>query len=222
MDDDKDNQSIKTENDELSYVVELDEPENEVDEQISGNKLDELEAESNEESPENDSQKGIGKKLKGKKWLWLLILTGLLLLSAAGGYFLVKRKIFFFSSNENVKQNLNTANDLQQRRPAQVVIKKEETLEFKSFVIPFKPSGKFTYISLSITCKLPDKEAKRKMILEKKRIRAMIYNTIKEKINIYIETSSLQVLKTIIIRAVHDTLATDRINYIEIKDFQAV
>lgn len=206
MEDNKDNKSIETESDEQGPTIELDDLLNESDEQTFG----------------NESQKGMGKKRKGKKYLWLLIVTGLLFLSTAGGYFLGNGKIFFSNSNENIKQSLSAANYPQQQKSSQDVIKKEETLEFKSFVIPFKQSGKFAYVSLSIIFKLPDKKAKRKMILEKNWMRAMIYDTVKKKINISEETSSSQLLKTIIIRAVHDTLSAAGINDFEIKDFQAV
>jgi len=250
MEDNKDNKSTETENDEQGSIIELDGPVDESDEQTVGDELDESEPEdeekaaqieesepedeekaaqieeseieSKEEKLEDESQKGIDKKQKGKKLLWLLIVIGLFSLSAAGGVFLVKEKKIVLNINENIKQKLSAANYSQKPEPSQTVIEKEETLEFKSFVIPFKQSGKFTYISLSIIFKLPDKKAKRKMVLEKTRVRAVIYDIVKEKINISEEKSSPQLLKAFIIKAVQDTLPAGRINDIEIKDFHAV
>jgi len=60
------------------------------------------------------------------------------------------------------------------------------------------------------------------MVLEKTRVRAVIYDIVKEKINISEEKSSPQLLKAFIIKAVQDTLPAGRINDIEIKDFHAV
>ena len=212
------NDEQEAENDEQEAQTEESEAEN--DEQEA--QTEESEAESKEENSEDESQKGIEKKHKGKKWLWLLIVTGLFSVSAAGGYFGVKVKTFFLNSNENIKQSSSAANSSQQQKPSQAVNQKEEIIEFKSFVIPFKQSGKFTYISLSIIFKLPDKKAKRKMILEKTWMRAMIYDAVKKKINTSEDTSSSQLLKTIIIKAVHKILPAERVNDFEIKDFQAV
>lgn len=180
----------------------------EKDEQFSGNELDEPEDESSKSIPEKEPVESAEKKYKGKGRLWLFIAIGLFLLSGVG-YLYIKGEMSLVTSN-------------QKEGPERFAIPKDQLLVFHSFVIPFKQSKKFTYISLTIAFKLPDKELREQMIQEKNRLRGIIYDMLTEELNGLKDVPSLEKLKKCIIRAVNGALSMGRINEAYITDLLAV
>ncbi|MCK4467112.1 MAG: flagellar basal body-associated FliL family protein [Desulfobacterales bacterium] len=180
----------------------------EKDEQFSGNELDEPEDESSKSIPKQEPIEEAEKKYKGKGRIWLFIAIALFLLSGVG-YFYMNEEISLVTSN-------------QKEGPDRFAIPKDQLLVFRSFVIPFKQSKKFTYISLTIAFKLPDKKLREQMIQEKNRLRGIIYDMLAEEINGLKHAPSLEKLKKCIIRAVNGALSTGRINEAYITDLLAV
>ena len=188
--------------------------------QFSGLELDELDLPS---IPEEEDSNNLEVKNRERKRLWLLILAGLcrekkrLLLCIAIGLCLLTGTGYLYMKGE---MSLVTSN--QKEGPERFAIPKDQLLVFHSFVIPFKQSKKFTYISLTIAFKLPDKELREQMIQEKNRLRGIIYDMLTEEINGLKDVPSLEKLKKCIIRAVNGALSMGRINEAYITDFLAV
>jgi flagellar basal body-associated protein FliL len=180
----------------------------EQDEQFSGNELDEPEDETNKSIPKQEPIEGAEKKYKGKGRLWLFIAIGLFFLSGAG-YLYMKGEMSLVTSN-------------QKEGPDRFAIPKEQLLVFRSFVIPFKQSKKFTYLSLTIAFNLRDKKLMGEMIQEKNRLRGIIYDMLTEEINGLKDVPSLEKLKKCIIRAVNGALSMGRIKEAYITDLLAV
>ena len=96
------------------------------------------------------------------------------------------------------------------------------SMKFEPFIIPFKENSKFTYISLSISFELPNKELMGEMIEKNNWIRGVIYNILSENIYVLENVSSLMRLKKIIIDNVNDVLTSGRVNKAIITDFSTV
>jgi len=180
----------------------------EKDEQFSGNELDEPEDETNKSIPKQEPIEEAEKKYKGKGRVWLFIAIGLSLLSGVG-YFYMKEEMPLVTSN-------------QKEGPERFAITKDQLLVFKSFVIPFKQSRKFTYLSLTVVFNLRDKKLTGEMIQEKNRLRGIIYDMLKEEINGLKYVPSLEKLKKCIIREVNGALSMGRIKEAYITDLLAV
>ena len=101
-------------------------------------------------------------------------------------------------------------------------VKNDQSVRFKSFIIPFEEHGKFTYISLSISFELPNKELMDEMIKKNTQIRGIIYSILSKNINILKNISSLEQLKALITNRVNSVLAAGKVNEPIITDFSTV
>jgi flagellar basal body-associated protein FliL len=101
-------------------------------------------------------------------------------------------------------------------------VRNDRSIRFESFIIPFKEHGKFTYISLSISFELPNKELMDEMIEKNNRIRGIIYSILSKDINILENVSSLKKLKAFIIDSVNGVLTAGKVNEAIITDFSTV
>ena len=104
----------------------------------------------------------ISKKYSWKRKAILLFVWGSVVFVAFLSYPFVKsRRISPLISTTNLK--LGSVTPQVKRFP----IQNNRLLSFKSFIIPFKEQGKFTYITLSISFELPNKELMDEMIKKK-------------------------------------------------------
>jgi len=101
-------------------------------------------------------------------------------------------------------------------------IQNSQSIKFDPFIIPFTEHGKFTYISLSISFELPNKELMVEMIEKNNWIRGVIYNILSENIYVLENVSSLMKLKKSIINNVNDVLTSGKVNKAIITDFSTV
>jgi len=101
-------------------------------------------------------------------------------------------------------------------------IKNYQSIKFEPFIIPFKKHGKFTYISLSISFELPNKELMDEMIEKNNWIRGIIYNILSNNIYVLENVSSLTKLKKFIINSVNQVLTAGKVNKAIITDFSTV
>ncbi len=101
-------------------------------------------------------------------------------------------------------------------------VREDQALIFDSFVIPSRESHKFTYISLSISFRLPNIEIRGEMIEKKHRVRGIIYDTLRKEINKAKEVPPLDKLKECIIRVVNEVLSAGELNEAYIIHFLAV
>jgi len=203
---------------------ELDEPEDEKSESVpeegefsggeldeSGDELDEPEDEESEAIPEEEDSKGIEGKFRQKKRLLLCIAIGLCLFIGIGHFYLKWKK-----SNIPLNQKKDT------RQVNRLAIPEAQLLIFPSFVIPSKENRGFTYISLSISFNVPNKELKREMIEKKGQLRGIIYDMLREEIHKEKEIPSLKKLKECIIRAVNMILSAGNVSEVYISKFLGV
>ncbi|MEJ2656872.1 MAG: flagellar basal body-associated FliL family protein, partial [Desulfobacterales bacterium] len=101
-------------------------------------------------------------------------------------------------------------------------VRNAQSIRFESFIVPFKEPGKFTYISLSISFKLPNKKIMDEMIEKNTRIRGIIYSILGNNINILKNVSSLKKLKELITNGVNGILKDGKVNEAIITDFSTV
>jgi flagellar basal body-associated protein FliL len=101
-------------------------------------------------------------------------------------------------------------------------VQNDRSIRFKPFIIPFEEHGKSTYISLSISFELPNKELMNEMIKKNTRIRGIIYSILSENINILKNVSSLEKLKELITHGVNGVLTAGKVNEPIITDFSTV
>jgi len=184
------------------------------DKQFSGLELDQLDVPGGEESesiPEEEDSKSTGGKYREKKRLLLCIAIGLCLLIGIGYLYLrFKKSNMPFNLKEETPQSNRLA------------IPEDQLLIFPSFVIPFKENKRFTYISLSISFNVPNKELKREMIEKKGQLRGIIYDMLREEIHKAEEIPSLEKLKKCIIRGLNMTLSAGNVKEVYITKFLAV
>ena len=97
-----------------------------------------------------------------------------------------------------------------------------ESIKLKPFIIPFREKGKFTYISLSISFELPNKELMDEMIDKNNWIRGVIYNILSDNIYTLENVSSLMKLKQFIINGVNNVLTAGKVDNAIITEFSTV
>jgi flagellar basal body-associated protein FliL len=101
-------------------------------------------------------------------------------------------------------------------------IQNSKCIKLEPFIIPFKEHGKFTYISLSISFELPNKEMRDEMMEKNDWIRGIIYDILEKNIYVLENVSSLMKLKKVIIDNVNKVLTTGEVNKTIITDFFTV
>jgi flagellar basal body-associated protein FliL len=101
-------------------------------------------------------------------------------------------------------------------------IQNSKSIKFEPFIIPFREHGKFTYISLSISFELPNKELMDEMIEKNNWIRGIIYNSLCENIYVLENVASLMKLKKFIVNNVNNILTAGKVDNAIITDFSTV
>lgn len=199
------------ENGEKTFVNPLDEPRvsgsNTTNEKAgSENEFNELNVPPNikEEDPQD-----VRKKHRGDKTVTLIIFLGLCLLLGTG-YFLLKDNVFNRIKKEEAIQ-LHGAK-----------IPKEQLLLFHSFVIPLKEKEGLTYISLSISFNVPNKELRQEMIEKKELLRGIMYHILRKEINRREEIPPIEKVKEFLKRSVNVALSAGKVTKISITKFLAV
>jgi len=97
-----------------------------------------------------------------------------------------------------------------------------KSIKFEPFIIPFREKGKFTYISLSISFELPNKELMDEMTEKNNWIRGIVYNILNDNIYVLENVSSLMKLKQFIINGVNNILTSGKVDKAIITDFSTV
>jgi flagellar basal body-associated protein FliL len=134
------------------------------------------------------------------------------LIGIGAGYLYLKREGIAVSPNQGtgVVQSVSIA------------IPREEILALDSFVIPAEGNKDFTYVFLSISMKLPNKEVKREVAEKERSLRGIIYDTLVREIANTEDVPTPESLKEFIIRGVNDALSTGRISEVFISKFLAL
>lgn len=191
-----------------SDPVDLENPEEEQSEKDDSGKRDDIEAAS---APELGSAWKRQETHGGRKRLWI-VLVALLCVLVGGGFLYVKKE----TSNLLPNQERQTA------LAVKVSVPQEHLLSFDPFVVPVPGNRKFTYILLSISFKLPNKEIKREMIQRRSQLRGIIYEVLAGKVRESRELPALDHLKGLIIREVDRSLSSGNLGEVYITKFLAV
>ena len=101
-------------------------------------------------------------------------------------------------------------------------IQNYKSIKLEPFIVPFREHGKFTYISLSISFELPNKELMDEMIEKNNWIRGIVYNILADNIYVLENVSSLMKLKQLIINGVNHVLKSGMVDNALITDFSTV
>ncbi|MBL7179784.1 MAG: flagellar basal body-associated FliL family protein [Desulfobacterales bacterium] len=176
---------------------------NELDEPIPVNESVEPNAEGSKGSPKEIEPKDPEKKYKGKRKLFVYAAIGLCFLAGA---------VYYYRNN---KKDEPSRIDRLSAQPGSLLI-------FDSFVIPFNGHSEFTYISLSVSFKVPNNEVEKEMKGKRDRLRGVLYEMLKEEINRTAEVPALEKLKEYIIKRVNQLLSTGKVTEAYIMDFLAV
>lgn len=203
------------ENDKQFSGDELDEPRINENDSIKERKdepeleLDEIDESSLPPIQEEENSEDIGQKHKRNNMISPLIALGLCLLIGIGCYYL-REKIFDILHEEKTTQTHG------------LTIPEDQLLAFHSFVIPLKEKRGLTYISLSISFNVPNKELRQEIIEKKKQLRGIIYDILHEEINRREEIPSLKKIKGFLTKIVNRVLSAGKVNEVYITKFLAV
>ncbi len=172
-------------------------------EQFSGNELDESEDDGRQETPEEKKTEPAKRVFKGKVRLAILMAAGLFLLAGLGFFWLLNQdsgtgRLFRFS------------------------VRKDQLIRYNLFIIPYHSNNQFTYLSLNISFKLPNKELRREMLEKREKLRGIIYEIMRLEINRVNQFPSLKKLKQIIVRGVNEVISNGKIHAVFVTDVLAV
>ena len=182
------------------------------DDQFSGDELGESSKSIDKENgsiPEEEKSKSSWAKYRGKKRFSLFIALGLFLLIGIG-YLYLKEKAFDIPQEEETTQL------------HRLKIPKDQLLLFHSFVIPLEEKKGLTYISLSISFNVPNKELRQEIVAKKEQLRFIMYDILREEINKIEEIPPLQTIKSFLTRRVNMALSAGKVNKVYITKFLAV
>jgi len=126
------------------------------------------------------------------------------------GYFYMKEKAFDIPQEEETTQLHG------------LKIPEDQLLLFHSFVIPLKEKKGLTYMSLSISFNVPNKELRREIIAKTEQLRGIMYDILREEINKTEEIPPLEKIKGFLTRRVNMALSAGKVNEIYITKFLAV
>jgi flagellar basal body-associated protein FliL len=162
------------------------------------------------------SSKMPGKSLRRRK-LFLIFMWGTFIFVALLAY--------PFLNNHQTSSMIPSVSG--QVSPVIAVVKRfpvqtDRSIKFESFIIPFEEHGKFTYISLSISFELPNKELMDEMNKKNSLIRGIIYSILSQNIKLLTSVSSLEKLKELIIHSVNGVLTSGKVREPIITDFSTV
>ena len=163
-----------------------------------------------------------------RRWLSLAAMTGLCFLLVAGYLYIQNKKkiISRFKSYSIInEQNLKNKAEVIPR-VKRIAILNDRSFSFGSFVIPIKQKDNFSYISLSIDFKIPNKELEMEIIRKKDQLRGMIYDILKKEINSSEEfpllNEALENIKGNIIRRVNEIVVNGKVNEAYLRGILAV
>jgi flagellar basal body-associated protein FliL len=166
-----------------------------------------------ESVPQQEKLRPGERRQKGRRRIVAGIAIALIALIGIGaGYLYLKREKIAVSPS-------------QEREPGQTVsisMPEEEVLVLEPFVIPTDGNKDFTYLFLSISIKLPNKEVRREVTEKGGSLRGIVYDTLAREIANTRKVPPLESLKEFIIRGVNGALSSGKISDVFISEFLAV
>jgi flagellar basal body-associated protein FliL len=181
-------------------------------EQFSGHTLDDMAEEGVRTTSEENDREGHESLDKGKRRVWVYGALGVLCLLVGGG-FLYRERAKPVTGSHQIQREPSIANEASTG---------DHVLAFDPFVIPLKSSGQYTYLLLSISFKLPNRQLKREISGVKEQIRGILYDALKEEINKKGDIPSLQELKEFLADGLSTVLYKEKGDGIYITKFLAL
>ena len=163
-----------------------------------------------------------------RRWLSLAAMTGLCFLLVPGYHYIQNKKkiISRFKSYSIVNQQNLKHKAAGIPRVKRIAILNDRSFNFGSFVIPIKQKNNFSYISLSIDFKIPNKELEMEIIRKKDQLRGMIYDILIKDINDSEEfpplNETLENIKGNIIRRVNEIVVNGKVTEAYLRGILAV
>jgi flagellar basal body-associated protein FliL len=153
------------------------------------------------------------RRQKGRRRIGAIFVIGLIALMGIGaGYLYLKQEKITVSATQGSGSDQTVS----------VSTPHDEVLVLEPFVIPAEGNKNFTYVFLSISIKLPNKEVKREVTEKKRPLRGIIYDTLAREIANTKEVPPLETLKQHIIGGVNGALSNGKISEVFISKFLAV
>lgn len=172
-------------------------------EQFSGNELDDSEDNGQQEFPPETETESDKRGFKLKIRPAILIAAGVFLLAGLG---------FFWLLTQGQESG----------RPFRFLVRKDQLIRFNLFIIPYHNNNQFTYLSLDVSFKLPDKKLRLEMLQKREKLRGIIYEIMRQEINRTNQYPSLKKLKEIIVKGVNEVISNGKIHEIFVTDVLAV
>jgi len=171
--------------------------------QFSGDELDESEDDAQPESPPEKETESDKRGFKSKMRPAILIAAGLFILGGLGSFWLLNQ-------------------DQETGRLFRFLVRKDQFIRFNLFIIPYHNNNQFTFLSLNISFKLPDKKLRLEMLEKREKLRGIIYEIMRHEINRVNRYPSLKKLKEIIVRGVNDVISSGKIHEVFVTEVLAV
>jgi len=95
-----------------------------------------------------------------------------------------------------------------------------ETMD--SFIIPFGPKSKYTFLSLSLSLRLPSSEASREIETKIHYIRGLIYEALSYELGHNAEVPKMERVKTLVLDVANENLESGKVRSVYITHFLPV
>jgi flagellar basal body-associated protein FliL len=149
--------------------------------------------------------KGIKKKFRATRTLFLLLVAGVCLLVGGSYYF------FQHKNREKIPSRSNI-----------FPIPHDKTFIFESFILPIQKKQGYTYISLNLLLELSNIKLKGEIVEKKEQLRGIIYDILEQEIHRVEDADALEKLKTLIIRRTNTVLTSGEVREVFITNFMLV
>jgi flagellar basal body-associated protein FliL len=149
--------------------------------------------------------KGIKKKFREKRTLFLFLVAVVCLL-VGGSY--------YFFQHKNGEKIISQSNIFP--------IPHDKSFIFESFILPIQNKQGYTYISLNLLLELSNIELKGEIVEKKEQLRGIIYDILEQEIHRVEDADALEKLKTLIIRRANTVLTSGEVREAFITNFMLV
>jgi flagellar basal body-associated protein FliL len=149
--------------------------------------------------------KGIKKKFRAKRTLFLFLVAGVCLL-VGGSYYIFQHK-----NGEKIISRSNI-----------FPIPHDKSFIFESFVLPIQKKQGYTYISLNLLFELSNIKLKGEIVEKKEQLRGIIYDILEQEIHRVEDADALEKLKTLIIKRANTVLTSGEVREAIISNFLLV
>ncbi len=180
---------------------------------FSGDESGQLQKKETGVSPKGTEGEVIKTGHRGKGLQYAISAVMVLLVLVGAAIYLEKRKSGIGDSEKG---------SVHQGDRVSIPIPRIRSLIFPFFVIPFEKNKRFTYMSLSISFRLPNEKLRQEMENKRKLLRAIIYDILVKEANNTEGLPSIESLKNSVYENINSALAGGKVKRVFITQFLAV